>query len=130
MAQVIELIPKIEPNITIKSQDLVLHVDYNLFCVALKNLLDNALNYSNDAHASLVVDGQNITISKQGEPLKYPLENYHEPYCLGDKKSKESRGLGFGLYIALEVFRLHHTICTYTHQNGQSIFKINIKSIL
>ena len=108
----------------------MLHVDYNLFCVALKNLLDNALNYSSDGHAKLTIENQNIIISNQGDALKYPLENYHEPYFLGDKKSKESRGLGFGLYIALEVFRLHSTTCTYMHKNGESIFKINIKSIL
>lgn len=52
-------------------------------------------------------------------------EDYAKPYFLGGNKQQESRGLGFGLFIALQVIELHGFTCKYEYSDGKSIFTIN-----
>lgn len=124
LAQVRDLLPEEEPNLSLEVKSGFLNVDFDLFCVALKNILDNALRYSDDKKAKIYFDGKTINIQNFGVPLAYSLEEYAKPYFLGEKKQKESRGLGFGLFIALRVFELHNFVVTYSHKNGESKFTI------
>lgn len=114
-------------NITCQLSPIELHVDFELFGVALKNLLDNGVNYSTDAHVTLCNDERSITIINQASPLEFALERYARPYFLEGKKQKSSRGLGFGLYITWHVIRLHGMHLAYRHDNGHNIFTIQLE---
>lgn len=124
IAQVLDLLPEDEPNLSLEISSGFLHVDFDLFCVALKNILDNALRYSDDKKAKVSFDGKTISIKNIGSPLAYSLEEYAKPYFLGDKRQQESRGLGFGLFIGLRVFELHNFLVAYSHKGNSSIFTI------
>ncbi|MDD2384265.1 MAG: ArsS family sensor histidine kinase [Sulfurospirillaceae bacterium] len=113
-------------RITCKLSPLSLHVDFELFGVVIKNLLDNGLNYAQDGKVTLQNDAQSITISNLGNPLEFPLERYGEPYFLEGKKQKSSRGLGFGLFITWHVVRLHNMKITYQREGNMNSFIIHI----
>lgn len=111
-------------NITCKLTPINLHVDFELFGVVLKNLLDNGINYSKDNHVEITNDVKSITISNQADPLEFPLERYAEPYFLEGKKQKSSRGLGFGLFITWHVIRLHGMKIDYKREGEMNHFVI------
>ena len=105
---------------------MTLHVDFELFGVVLKNLLDNGINYASDKRVTLTNDAKNITISNKGIALEFPLERYGEPYFLEGKKQKSSRGLGFGLFITWHVIRLHGMKITYQREGEYNHFIISL----
>jgi len=115
---------KIEKNLT----PVKLKVDFELFGTALKNLLDNGINYSVDSKVKIYNDDKKITISNRGEELEFPLQNYAQPYFLKGKKQKSSRGLGFGLYIVWHIVKLHNMQIHYRRDNGRNIFEISLPS--
>jgi two-component system OmpR family sensor kinase len=126
LAQVRDLLPDENPNLTQEIVSKSLHVDFDLFCAAVKNLVDNALRYSSDKSAKIAFDGKVITISNHGDKLPHNLEDYAKPYFLGGNKQQESRGLGFGLFIALQVIELHGFTCKYEYNQGESQFIIQL----
>lgn len=113
-------------HITCQLVPIELHVDFELFGVALKNLLDNGINYSTDAHVTLANDQTTITITNHAPALEFALERYAEPYFLEGKKQKSSRGLGFGLFITWHVIRLHGMRLSYRHENNVNTFTIHL----
>lgn len=125
LAQVYDLLPNENPNLIKDIKSGSLKVDFDLFCAAVKNLVDNALRYSDDKCAKIEFDGKELKISNTGPALPYSLEDYAKPYFLGGSKQRESRGLGFGLFIALQVFDLHGFTCKYEHANNTSTFIIS-----
>jgi len=111
-------------KITVHLTPTELNVDFELFGVALKNLLDNGINYSTNGAVTLCNDASSITISNVAPALEFALERYAEPYFLEGKKQKTSRGLGFGLFITWHVIRLHDMRLAYAHENGVNKFVI------
>ncbi len=101
-------------------------VDFELFGTALKNLLDNGINYSEDKRVCISNDKEKIVISNIGKALEFPLERYCEPYFLEGKKQKSSRGLGFGLYIVCHVIKLHNMTIEYTREENKNLFTIKL----
>ncbi|KIM09834.1 MAG: histidine kinase [Sulfurovum sp. FS06-10] len=104
-------------HITCNLTPITLNVDFELFGVALKNLLDNGVTYALDAKVHMQNDAHSITISNHGAALEFELERYGEPYFLEGKKQKNSRGLGFGLFITWHVIRLHGMKIAYVRKD-------------
>jgi len=115
-----------QENITCKLTPAELNVDFELFGVALKNLLDNGVNYSTDHQVTLHNDAKSITISNKGPKLEFSIQRYAEPYFLEGKKQKSSRGLGFGLFITWHVIRLHGMKLSYKRENEINHFIIHL----
>ena len=113
-------------SVTCKLTPMILQVDFELFATALKNLLDNGINYSDNKHVTIESNTNQITISNNGKELEFPLQNYAEPYFLDSKKAKSSRGLGFGLFITLNILQLHNMDMQYKRENGRNLFIINL----
>lgn len=124
----IDILDDKQERITCKLSPCMLHVDFELFGVALKNLLDNGLNYSEDGKVSIENDTKGILITNRGNPLEFPLERYGEPYFLEGKKQKSSRGLGFGLFITWHIIRLHGMTLSYHRENLTNTFRIDFKT--
>jgi len=113
-------------SVTCKLNPMLLHVDFELFGTALKNLLDNGINYSDDLHVEIKSNKNQIIISNQGKELEFPLERYSEPYFLEGEKQKSSRGLGFGLFITINIIKLHNMKIEYNRQNNRNVFTIDL----
>lgn len=116
-----------EKSVECRLSAMSLHVDFELFATALKNLLDNGINYSNDAHVKIESIDYKIIITSSGKGLEFPLHKYSEPYFLGGQKQKSSRGLGFGLFIVWHIVRLHKMKIEYVRENDKNSFTIDTK---
>jgi two-component system OmpR family sensor kinase len=108
-------------KITSKIHDFKLNADTAMFSVALKNLIDNAIKFSPNKHAIINANKHTIDIISEGEPLKYDLEFYTEPFS---QEEKRSDGFGLGLYIVKTIANLHDYKLIYNHTDGKNIFTI------
>ncbi|HSR74482.1 MAG TPA: ArsS family sensor histidine kinase [Sulfurovum sp.] len=109
--------PKHHITVEVK-KDYTLDVDFELFTLVIKNLLDNGIKYSTDKHISVIIDDRTLKITNKGEALPEPLENYFKPF------HTSKRGLGLGLYIVKSILDIHHMELYYTHEDGENIFKV------
>lgn len=109
--------PKRLITTTIK-EDYILNVDFELFTLVIKNLLDNGLKYSPNKHIEVVIGERHIQIINKGTSLKEPLENYFEPF------HASQQGLGLGLYIVKSILEIHHRELKYDYQEGRNIFTV------
>lgn len=98
--------------------DYLIEVDFELFTLVIKNLLDNALKYSTDKHITVIISAQGLEIMNKGEKLGEPLENYFKPFHTSKK------GLGLGLYIVKSILDIHNMHLDYLHTEGDNWFRI------
>jgi two-component system OmpR family sensor kinase len=99
-------------------QDYTVDVDFELFTLVLKNLLDNGIKYSIDKHINIIIDNHQLQIINQAEALNEPLENYFKPFHTSKK------GLGLGLYIVKSILDIHKMELYYDHKDGKNIFMV------
>ncbi len=102
------------------------YVDYNLFVVVIKNLLDNGIKYSIDNKVCVIIEGEKISFLSKGEPLKEPLEYYVEAFT-GDKRKNS---FGLGLYIVKAILQKHQMKLAYKYENNNNIFIIDCQKKL
>ncbi len=111
-------------NYTVKEKKtLQCKVDYNLFVIVCKNLIDNGIKYSIDSHIIIEIDKESISFKSKGENLKEPLEYYSEAFT-GEKR-KESFGLG--LYIVNSILHRHKFKLEHSYIDGYNNFYIVCK---
>ncbi len=101
-------------------------VNFMLFSIAVKNLIDNAIKYSDDKKALVQVKKDEIIFKSKGRKLKYPFYRYLEPFFKENKDSKESFGLG--LYITNNILQSHNLTLNYNHKNGFNIFCFSLST--
>ncbi|MDR2342433.1 MAG: ArsS family sensor histidine kinase [Campylobacteraceae bacterium] len=111
-------------NVCASIDEQKIYADFDLLATAIKNILDNAVLYSDDKKAHINAKDGIITISNIGKPLEFPLEEYKKPFFMQGKKQKESRGFGFGLFISLNIFSLHNIKILYKHADNKSSFML------
>jgi len=100
------------------NEDYSIKVDFELFTLVIKNLLDNGIKYSDHKHISIIIENRQIQIINTGEALKEPLENYFKPFHASKK------GLGLGLYIVKSILDIHQMNLVYTRKESQNIFTV------
>ena len=111
-----------ETDIEIDNHDFKLFVNFKLFSIAVKNLIDNGLKYSNNHKVSIKIEHNAILFINQGKPLEHSLEKYYEPFFSNSANNKGSFGLGF--YIIKSILDVHNFKLNYTHQENNNIFTI------
>lgn len=110
-------------NIVSKIKSFQFEVDVSMFSIALKNLIDNAIKFSQDSKAIITASKEQIEISSLGEPLKYDLDYYTEAFS---QEEKRSDGFGLGLYIVKTIVNLHGYKFTYYYKDGKNYFSIRM----
>ena len=98
--------------------DYSLEVDFQLFVLVIKNLLDNAIKYKTETKIIVQANSQKLAIVNKGPKLKEPMENYYKPF------HTSKQGLGLGLYIVKSILDIHHKKLDYRYENGENIFTI------
>lgn len=98
--------------------------DFKLLSIALKNLIDNALKYSDDKRFRLLADEKEIVVENVGKKLPHPLSYYIQPYTQG---SDAISGLGLGLYIVDMITKAHGFEFVYEYKDGMNRFIIRFK---
>ncbi len=97
-----------------------LEVNFKLFSIAVKNLIDNAIKYSNDKKVTIKTFNQDIIFENSGPELKYDLEKYYEPFFANEEKRQNSFGLG--LYIIYNILKANKYSLSYEYKDGINIF--------
>jgi two-component system OmpR family sensor kinase len=115
-----------EDEVTREYESFKVPVDFHLFTIALKNLLDNGIKHSLDKKVMVQKEGTKIFFINSSQPLAYSLENYFEPFFKGE--GEESFGLG--LYILKHILDAHGFLFGYEYKDGKSYFFIDFGSVL
>lgn len=94
-------------------------VDFELFTMTLKNLIDNGIKYSDSKNIKIVATKDALIFSNRGSRLKNDFYTYFEPF-------HESKGsMGLGLYIVKNILDIHDLKFNYEYLDGNNIFTIS-----
>lgn len=104
-----------------EESELILHVDFELFSVALKNLLDNAFKYSKQK-PKLKINTDSICICSKGGDISPEKQDFSKPFNRAFENS--SAGLGLGLYITDSILKKHGYKLLYHYSNSSNCFSI------
>ena len=94
-------------------------VDFKLFSVAIKKMIDNGIKYSTDKHVNIMVSKDHMKFITQGEKLKNDLDFYIQPFIKGEDAQKS---FGLGLYIVSNILEAHGLKFGYEYKNGMNVF--------
>lgn len=110
-------------NITVYGENsaLIIKADFELFAIALKNLLDNAFKYSQEK-PTLRISIDAIEICSSGEPLSREQRSFSRPF--NREYENSSGGLGLGLYITHSILEKHGYSLQYDVRDGMNCFSI------
>jgi len=96
-----------------------LNVNFKLFSIAIKNLIDNGIKYSKNKKVIIKNENESVIIENFGQKLKEPFSQYLEPFYANQGK-KDSFGLG--LYIVNNILKANGYFLKYEHKNGLNRF--------
>ena len=109
-----------DENIISRYENKKLEVNFKLFSIAVKNLIDNAIKYSPNKEVIIKTEDENIIFENIGLELESPFEKYFEPFFSNEDKSKDSFGLG--LYIVHNILKANGYILEYEYKNETNRF--------
>jgi len=100
--------------------EVKIDANYRLYTTAIKNMIDNAMKYSTDAHIKICInDKKELCFESKGERLAHPLHYYIEPFTK-DNPSKNSFGLG--LYLVDSILKAHEQVLAHEYEEGINRF--------
>ncbi len=105
-------------------EDLQLKVDFKLFSIAIKNMIDNGIKYSENSKVHIFAEDDGIEFLSKGKELEHDLDYYIEPFTQGNS-NKANKSFGLGLYIVDSILKAHKMELAYEYRNGYNIFKFN-----
>ncbi len=115
-----------EENYTLDiNNDLLFKVDFKLFATAIKNMIDNAIKYSDDKRVVITARDGKLLFENYGKGLDEPLAYYTEPFT---KSHKAVHSFGLGLYIVNAILESHGYRLAYEYLNGWNRFWFEKKS--
>lgn len=101
--------------------------DLRLLVVVIKNLIDNGLKYAADGKIYIECYKHLLTFKNKGEPLKYDISYYLEPFYRDDRHHA-ILGHGLGLSIISEIIKILKLSFEYKYQDGYHHFIVNLQS--
>lgn len=97
--------------------------DLKYLSLALKNLLDNALKYTNQLPIRLEVTLNKISVYNHGKPLKKEFEHLLTPFTR-EEDSRTMQGFGLGLNIVSKIVNKHNFVLEHAYEAGFHRFSI------
>lgn len=102
----------------IEVEPFIVNTDFELFSLALKNLIDNALKYSPSHKVTIKIYKKHLEILNDGKQFTENLEEYIQPF------NPKGHGLGLGLYIVQNIIKLLKLQISYEYVDGENVFKL------
>jgi two-component system OmpR family sensor kinase len=101
------------------STEVKLRANYRLYTTAIKNMIDNAMKYSPDAHIKISIIDQELCFESRGECLVHPLQFYIEPFT---KENPSKNSFGLGLYLVDSILKAHKQVLAHEYHDGVNRF--------
>ncbi|MBF7069970.1 sensor histidine kinase [Arcobacter butzleri] len=106
------------------SHELKIEVDFELFSIALKNLIDNAIKYKTEQKPKIIINEDSIQIINKGKELSKDIKEYFKPF--NHDYETATSGLGLGLYISNNIIKIHKFELNYIYEDGYHNFFMKI----
>jgi two-component system OmpR family sensor kinase len=104
-------------------------VDFDMFSIAVKNLMDNAIKFSFDKKVVIDVKDNKISFMNKGKMPSIEQKLFFEPFS--KETSQENKdGLGLGLYITKFIIDKHNLNIYYHYEEDKNIFTIDLKNVI
>ena len=100
-------------------EPFVLKTDFELFSLALKNLMDNALKYSPNQQVIVNIYADRIELINEGKAFMQNLEEFSQPFNV------KGQGLGLGLYIVQSIMKMLKHELNYVYEDSKHLFSIS-----
>jgi len=101
------------------SASMKIFASYRLYTTAIKNMIDNGIKYSTDAHVKIRIVNNELCFESKGDCISHPLQYYIEPFTK-DNPSKNSYGLG--LYLVDSILKVHDQVLAHEYIDGTNRF--------
>ena len=109
-------------------KELELKVNFKLFSIAIKNIIDNGIKYSTDKFIEIYIKENSLEFHTKGENLEQDLSFYIEPFSKG---SNAKQSFGLGLYIVDNIIKSHNLKFCHRYEDGKNIFYFDeLKNII
>jgi len=95
------------------------NVSYRLYTTAIKNMIDNGIKYSTDAHVKILIRNDELCFESKGECIAHPLKYYIEPFT---KENPSKNSFGLGLYLVDSILKAHGEVLAHEYDNGVNRF--------
>ena len=92
---------------------------YRLYTTAIKNMIDNGIKYSPDAHVKILMINNELCFESHGECIKHPIKYYIEPFT---KENPSKNSFGLGLYLVDSILKAHDKVLAHEYHNGVNRF--------
>ena len=119
----IDLLMCSEQSVIRDFENVKVNVDFKLFSIAIKNMIDNGIKYSPNNKVTIKIEDKNIVFENEGNDLKYDLEKYFEPFFKGDDV-KSNQSFGLGLYIIKHILDAHKFDFKHRFKENKNFFYI------
>lgn len=96
-----------------------INANYRLYTIAIKNMIDNGIKYSTDAHVKILIKNGELVFESKGACIAHPLQYYIEPFTK-DNPAKNSFGLG--LYLVDSILKVHAQVLAHEYEDGTNRF--------
>jgi len=115
-----------ESNIEVRiEENFSITGDLQYLSLALKNLLDNALKYTDRLPIRLEASSKSINVYNHGEPLEKEFGYFLTPFTR-QESSRTTEGFGLGLNIVSKIVAKHGFLLSYRYENEEHCFSIRI----
>ena len=101
------------------SCDAKINANYRLYTTAIKNMIDNAMKYSDDQHINILIKNNELCFENRGDRLAHPLGFYIEPFT---KENPSKNSFGLGLYLVDSILKAHSQVLAYEYEDGINRF--------
>ncbi len=118
-----DLLMSSDASIVKEFDNIQLNVDFKLFSIAVKNLMDNAIKYSPEKRVLISTIGNVLIFQNKGKELLHPLDDYFEAFFKEDAL-QSSQGFGLGLYIVKHILDANNMDLEYEYIKGVNSFKV------
>lgn len=112
------MVEKESVTIDVKA-DVKMMANYRLYTTAIKNMIDNGIKYSPDAHVKILMINNELCFESKGKCIAHSLQYYIEPFT---KENPSKNSFGLGLYLVDSILKAHSQVLAHEYHDGINRF--------